>query len=107
MMDFFLFTAKHIFTQYARVPILWKIVIGFKCCVRVYLIFTREQRPNQKKNMVHVWDPMPEMTITSPYVHSRVDSSTFTMGNPMPESTLTLCQSRLYLPVRDFGFGHG
>ncbi len=23
----------------------------------------------------------------------------------MPESTLTLCQSRLYLPVRDFGFG--
>jgi hypothetical protein len=28
-----------------------------------------------------VWDPMPELTIsiTSPYVHSRVD--TFTMGN--------------------------
>ncbi len=23
----------------------------------------------------------------------------------MPESTLTLCQSRLYPPVRDFGFG--
>ncbi len=23
----------------------------------------------------------------------------------MPESTLTLCQSRLYLPVMDFGFG--
>jgi hypothetical protein len=35
---------------------------------------------------------------TSPYVHSRVDFSTFTMGNPMPESTLTLCQSRLYPP---------
>jgi hypothetical protein len=31
---------------------------------------------------------MPELTITSPYVHSRVDSNTFTMGNPMPESTL-------------------
>jgi hypothetical protein len=30
------------------------------------------------------------------YVHSRVDANTFTMGNPMPESTLTLCQSRLY-----------
>ncbi len=43
--------------------------------------------------------------ITSPYVHSRVDSNTFTMGNPMPESTLTLCQSRLYPSVRDFGFG--
>ncbi len=24
---------------------------------------------------------------------------------PMPESTLTLCQSRLYPPVRDLGFG--
>jgi hypothetical protein len=39
---------------------------------------------------------MPEFTITSPYVHVRVDSNTFTMGNPMPESTLSLCQSRLY-----------
>ena len=28
------------------------------------------------------------------------------MGNPMPESTLILCQSRLYPPVRDLGFGH-
>ncbi len=43
---------------------------------------------------------MPELT--SLYVYSRVDSNTFTMGighwatNPMPESTLTLCQSRLY-----------
>ncbi len=44
------------------------------------------------------WDPMPELTITitSLYVHSRVYSKTFTMGNPTPESTLTLCQSRLY-----------
>jgi hypothetical protein len=25
--------------------------------------------------------------------------------NPMPESSLKLCQSRLYPPVRDFGFG--
>ncbi len=38
-------------------------------------------------------------------VHSRVDSNTFTMGNPMPQSTLALCQSRLYPPVRGFGFG--
>jgi hypothetical protein len=29
----------------------------------------------------------------------------WSMGNPMPESTLTLCQSRLYSPFRDFGFG--
>jgi hypothetical protein len=27
-----------------------------------------------------------------------------TMGNPLPESTLTLYQSRLKPPVRDFGF---
>ncbi len=46
---------------------------------------------------------MPEMTITSPYVHSRVDSITFTMGigqpyarvdplNPMTESTVSPSQ---------------
>jgi hypothetical protein len=45
------------------------------------------------------------LTIISPFVHSRVDSNTFTMVNPMPESTLTLCQRRLYPPMRDFGFG--
>jgi hypothetical protein len=32
-------------------------------------------------------------------------TNTFTMGNPMPGSTLALCQSRLYPPVRNFGFG--
>jgi hypothetical protein len=50
------------------------------------------------------WDRMPELTITSPYVNSRVDSNTFTKGNPMPESTLTQCQSRLCPPVKDFGW---
>ncbi len=45
-----------------------------------------------------VWDPVPELTITSPYVRFRVDSNTFTMGNP-------ICQSRLYPPVRDFEYG--
>jgi hypothetical protein len=44
---------------------------------------------------------MPELTITSPYV----DSNTFTIGNPLLESTLILGQSRLYPQVRDFGFG--
>ncbi len=44
---------------------------------------------------------MPELTIASPYV----DTNTFTMGNPLAESTLTLFQSRLYPPVRDLGFG--
>jgi hypothetical protein len=47
-----------------------------------------------------IWDPVPELTITSPYDHS----NTFSMSNSMPESTLTLCQGRLYPPVRDFGF---
>ncbi len=28
-----------------------------------------------------------------------------TMGNPSPESTLTLCRSRLYSPISDLGFG--
>ncbi len=42
-----------------------------------------------------------------PHLTSTPESSsnTFTMGNPMPESTFTLCQSRLYPPIRDFGFG--
>jgi hypothetical protein len=30
-----------------------------------------------------------DYNLSSPYVHSRVDSNTFTMGNPMSESTLT------------------
>ncbi len=36
---------------------------------------------------------------------AKVDYNKFTMGNPIPESTLTLCQSRLYSTVRDLGFG--
>ncbi len=47
------------------------------------------------------WDHLPELTLTSPYVHCRVDSITFTMGNTMTESTTILCRSRLYPPVRD------
>jgi len=53
---------------------------------------SRECRPEAESKEKHgVWDPMPELTITSPYV------DTFTIGNPMP-------QSRLYLLVRDLGF---
>ncbi len=44
--------------------------------------------------------------ITSHYVHSRLESTPthlpWALGNPMSESTLTLCL--LYPPVRDFGF---
>jgi len=46
-------------------------------------------RPNPKKNMGY---GTLELTITSPYVHFRVESNTFTMGNPMPESTLSPSQ---------------
>ena len=59
-------------------------------------------RPNPKKNMVYGtrWDSMPELTITSPYVHSRVDSGHIYHGqpyarvdlNPMSESTLSSSQ---------------
>ncbi len=38
----------------------------------------------ESKEKHGAWDLMPELTITSPYVHSRVDSNTFTTGNPMP-----------------------
>jgi hypothetical protein len=44
---------------------------------------------SESKEKHGVWDPMPEFTLTSPYVDSRVDSNTFTMGDPLPESTLS------------------
>ncbi len=58
-----------------------------------------------------LWDPMPKLTITSPYVYSRVDSNTFTMGgytrvdfHPIPESTLfrdfEFCLSQCKYPVQ-------
>jgi hypothetical protein len=61
-----------------------------------------EQESKEKHG---VWDPMPELTITLPYVHSRVNSTpTHLTRDPLPESTLILCQSRLYPPIGDFGF---
>ncbi len=59
-------------------------------------VWVRYQRPNPKENH-GCMGPCAgvDYNLTSPYVHSRVDSNSFTMGNPMPESTLTLCQSRL------------
>ncbi len=45
-----------------------------------------------------VCDPMPELTTVQPHFMSTPESTLthFTMDNLMPESTLTLCQSRLY-----------
>jgi hypothetical protein len=43
----------------------------------LYLLKITEAESIEKHGL---WDPMPELTITSPYVHSRLDSNTFTMG---------------------------
>jgi hypothetical protein len=41
--------------------------------------------PEAKSKEKHdVGDPMPELIMSSPYVHSKVDSTTFTTGNPWP-----------------------
>ncbi len=45
--------------------------------VRSSIRLSRQKRPNPYKNMLY-GTPMPELTVTSPYVHSRVDSNTFT-----------------------------
>jgi hypothetical protein len=45
-----------------------------------------ETPEGESKDKHGVWDFMPELTKASPYV----DSNTFTTGNPMPDSTLTL-----------------
>ncbi len=50
---------------------------------------------------------MPELTNPNLCVHSRVDSNTFNMVYPMLESTLTLCQSRLYPPIGTLDLASG
>jgi hypothetical protein len=57
-------------------------------CIGIGYVGTvkKVQRPETVLKEKHgVWDPMPELTITSPYV----DSNICAMGNPLPESTLT------------------
>ncbi len=78
---------------------------GGRGCGRSQIIRRRGKPEAESKEKHGVWDPTPEMTITSPYVDSRVDSNIFTIDNPRRESTLTQCQSRLYPQVRDFVFG--
>ncbi len=58
------------------------------------------ERPNPKKNMVY-GTLMPWLTITSPYVDAGVDSITFTMDNPMPESALNPRQVTLGIGLAD------
>jgi hypothetical protein len=52
----------------------------------------------ESKEKHGVWDPMPELTITSPYV----EYSTFIMGNPMPESTLSPSMGLRIWPLINF-----
>jgi hypothetical protein len=62
---------------------------------------TADQWPNPKKNMVmgpYAGADYPLMSTPE----STPD--TFTVDNLCKKSTLTLCQSRLYIPVGDLGF---
>jgi hypothetical protein len=49
---------------------------------------TQTQAESKEEN--GVWDPMPELTITSPYVYSRVYSNTFTMAIKQPYARIDL-----------------
>ncbi len=68
--------------------------------------FTIRERYNKHRGGIQrkTWC-MPELII--PHLTSTPESTPTHLpwGNPIPESTLTLCQSRLYPPVSDFGFG--
>ncbi len=44
---------------------------------------------------------MPELTTTAPYVHSRVDSDTFTMDNLMPEESILSPSQGLWIWPQD------
>jgi hypothetical protein len=55
-----------------------------------------ERSEAESKEKPGVWDPMPELTMNSPYVHSESTPTHFPSG--------IQCQSRLYPPVKDFGF---
>jgi hypothetical protein len=55
--------------------------------VSVFLEIHSEAESKEKHG---VCDPTPELT--SPYIHSRVDYNTFTIGNPMPEVPLSSSQ---------------
>ncbi len=43
-----------------------------------------------------VYGTYAEVDYTSPYFHSSVDSNTFTMGNPMRESTLKVPKREIF-----------
>ncbi len=53
--------------------------------------------------MARVWDPMPELTIPH-LMYIPGPTPTFYHGQPYASVDFTLCHSRLYPTVRDFGF---
>jgi hypothetical protein len=54
-----------------------KIMSSLLCIVSVCFFVCSEAESKEKYG---VWDPMSELTVTSPYV----DKNTFNMDNPMP-----------------------
>ncbi len=52
-----------------------------------------------------VWDLTSELTITSPYVHYKVESNTFPMGNPTLESTLIPSRGLWIWPLQSHIYG--
>jgi hypothetical protein len=49
----------------------------------------------ESKEKHGVWNPMPELTMYSPYVHSRVDFNTFTTGIGSPYARVSLTYARV------------
>jgi hypothetical protein len=79
-------TAKHSFKH----KVLLVTVDGI-----LFFTTTSHEAESEDKHGVWDWDPVPELTITLAYIHSRIDYSTFTMGNLnlMPESIDFILQS--------------
>ncbi len=64
---------------------------GALCTLWAQLLYLNWFNFNDNRDCIQR-DPMPELTLASPYVHSSVDSSTCTVPRA------TLCQCRLYPP---------
>jgi hypothetical protein len=72
---------------------LWALPVKVMLCQTIIMATRFSGRGRiQRKTWCIGWDPMPELTITSAYVHSN-HLPWATVSALMPESTLTLCQS--------------
>ncbi len=92
-------TPKMVYIQGLGVNWFMKKTRSRKSCDTVtlmYKIYTVVSYWNPKKNMVYGTFAGVDYNLT--LCRLRVETNTWTMGNHMPESTLTLCQSRLYPP---------